>query len=169
MSKLRRLRHQIFRLCVQFRDAGLAQVIAVGLVARLFDLTLAALAAELVERLPLARAATRPDDLRGTARPPIPFRAPLFALPGAVFPRAAIPACCASCSQDDFEFRLFLQQSRALLLKRRRRARCACAISLRQALLDRLRAGEPFGDGGELFAAGNHALLQALKIAARSS
>ena len=80
------LRHQLFGLRVQFGDARLPQVIAVRVVARLFDLALAALGAKFVERLALA--AQRFFDLRRCACEPVPIRlrAPPSALRGAAFP-----------------------------------------------------------------------------------
>ena len=47
-------RDEFFGLRVQFSDAGLAQIIAVGVVARFFDLVLVALGPQFFERGPLA-------------------------------------------------------------------------------------------------------------------
>ena len=54
---IRFVRHQFFRLCVQFRHAGLAQIIAIRVIARLLDLALAAPSAlilNLIEHLSFA-------------------------------------------------------------------------------------------------------------------
>ncbi len=48
------LRDQLFGLRVELRHARLPEIIAIGIVARLLDLALVALGAQLLERLALA-------------------------------------------------------------------------------------------------------------------
>ena len=93
------LRNQFLGLRVELRHASLAQIIAVGVVARSFDLSLAAFGAQLFQRLALA-----PQfliDLAGARASPPPTLAPALpsALASAPFRRADRPPACASCSQ----------------------------------------------------------------------
>ena len=71
-EKLRFLGDQFLGLRIQFGDAALAEIVAVGIVAGFFDLALAALGAKLVERL--AAAAQCFFDLSGARACFGPFR-----------------------------------------------------------------------------------------------
>ena len=111
-QQLRFLRHQFFGLRVQFRHAGLAEVVAVRIVARLFDLALAALGAKLVEGLPLA--AQRFVELSGAGRAlrPILFRAQLSVPRARVFFAAKVFRLLRELLAGGFEIRFSPEAAR---------------------------------------------------------
>ena len=165
-QQLRCLRHQFFGLRVQFGDAGLAQVVAVGIVARLFDLALAALGAKLVERLALA--AQRFVELAGARPRFVPFLFERrFLLFEADFLRAQLFGLLRKLLAGGLRARTFPAAARRAAAAKRIDALVRLRdFSARRCSTD-FGAREAFGHGGQLFAARDHAFLQSLKIVAQ--
>ena len=164
-QELALLRHQFFRLRVQFGHAGLAQIVAVGIIARFFDLALASLGAQLVERLPLA--AQRFIELAGARARFVPFLFERrFQFLGAHFFLAQIFHLQRKLLARGLKVGLFLKQ-RAVLLVQRDRSLARQRHLLHEPLLGGLRAGKALGHRGKCFALRHHLLLQRLEIAAQ--
>ncbi len=160
------LRHQFFGLRVQFGYAGLAQIIAVGIVARFFDLALASLRAKFVKRLPFA--AQRFVELAGARTRFVPF---LFErcfqfLRRVLFPCADLPLATQAARKRPRG--LFSPAAaRRVAGAEQSCARPPAAISSDETLFGGLRAGKALGHRGQFFAPRHHLFLERLEIAAQ--